>query len=368
MANGITPLTFTGQETILMQMQLSRMCSAWIVPLSVFPSSAAAGIEVTRSALQMGTYSDVTVLAPTRAAGLELAGVALEAIARVEDELSTWRPSSEISAINRAPIGCPHALSPAVAAILGPVFELAAETGFAFDPAIGALSDAWGIHEQGRIPTPEAQASARSATGVDAFFLDPAAATISRNRSAARLDVGGFGKGAALDRAAAALRGRGVSSARLDLGGQVLVLGGPFPIALAHPERRDDPIAVLDLTNASISTSGNSERAIVTASGSIGHILDPRTGAPATFRGSVTVIAPTALEADVLSTALYVLGPEPGIRLARSRPGVEALFVEATSGGQIALHFTPGMGHRLRAVAPGLVTATPAGPPELAAR
>ena len=143
------------------------------------------------------------------------------------------------------------------------------------------------------------------------------------------LDLGGFGKGYALDEAAAVLAARGVSDALLDLGGQVLALGAPpgepgWIVEVAHPADRSRPVLALCVRDASVSTSGNAERSFVVEGERFGHLLDPTTGRPVDFLGSVTVIAPRAAAADALSTALAV-SREVEKRLPT---GVEFLFLE----------------------------------------
>jgi thiamine biosynthesis lipoprotein len=113
-------------------------------------------------------------------------------------------------------------------------------------------------------------------------------------------------------------------------------------------------VAVLRLQDASVSTTGNSERAFERGGERVGHVIDPRSGRPAADLGSVTVIARTALEADALSTALFVLGPKAGIAFAASRPGVEALYALALPEGRVRLHATSGFAHLLEEVDPRL--------------
>jgi thiamine biosynthesis lipoprotein len=154
--------------------------------------------------------------------------------------------------------------------------------------------------------------------------IDPEARTIRFGPGVEGLDLGGIGKGFALDRAAVILRSRGVSSFLLDAGGQVLAAGRPpgeegWLIGVVEPSRRERPSLSLLLRDASAATSGNSQRA--------GEILDPSTGLPVAGAGSATAVAPDATSADALSTALFVLGPERGTAWARNRKDAIALFL-----------------------------------------
>lgn len=162
--------------------------------------------------------------------------------------------------------------------------------------------------------------------------LDSVAGTAARRDAAAWIDTGGYGKGAALRAVERALRGAGIRSALLDFGGQVLALGGPerepaWPVAVAHPARRHEVAARLRLRDRSAATSSASERFVEPDGTRLGHILDPRTGRPVPAWGSVTVVAADPLVADILSTALFVLGPRHGMAWAENREDVGVLFL-----------------------------------------
>lgn len=247
---------------------------------------------VTRDAFLMGTRAQLAIHAPTRADGLAALDRALRVLEAAERELSTWRADSAISALNRQPVGTTWVAPPATCRLLREAFAWSAATGGTFDPALGART---------------------------AFALDERRCEVTRTADA-RIDVGAFGKGEALDRVEAAL---GPGPWLVDLGGQVTAGGPqpdgqPWPVAIAHPAKRDEAHLQVALRGGSLSTSGNSERG--------DHILDPRTRRPAAFRGSVTVWHRQGLAADVLSTALYVMGPQEGSRWAEAR-GIAALYL-----------------------------------------
>lgn len=129
-------------------------------------------------------------------------------------------------------------------------------------------------------------------------------------------DSGAFGKGYALDRMLALTRG----DAMIDFGGQLIVRGSR-EVAIADPADRDKPVLALTIANASLSTSSGSEKP--------GHIVDPRTGEAVPSRGSASAIADDALTADILSTALFVMGEDEGLRWADAN-GVAAIFINST--------------------------------------
>lgn len=285
----------------------------------------------------MGTTLRVAVAAGTRAEGIAAIENAFTAVRRLDSLLSTWRGDSEIAAVNAAEPGTPVPVSSDLYDLLAEAADWSRRTGGAFDPAVGSLVDAWGLRDVGRVPSPAALAAARSAAGLDGFVFADAPRTIARRHAGAWLDSGGFGKGAALREAARALRARGVASARLNFGGQVLVFGPPprgeaWVVPVAHPGRRNEPVASLRLRDRSASTSSQSERGVTAGGRRLGHVLDPRTGEPVPAWGSVTVVAADPMVADILSTALLVMGPDEAWRWAEGRRDVGVLLLVEREG------------------------------------
>ena len=193
----------------------------------------------------------------------------------------------------------------------------------------------------GRVPTTEELQYALSSVGPGAIELDLSTGAATRKDTAAWIDAGGFGKGAALRAAAERLRARGVTDAFLDFGGQILVLGSAeqdqagWPVFVAHPGRRQEPTTRLRLTEASVATSGASVRHLSVGTSKISHIIDPRTGRPVPAWGSVTVVSEDPLTADAVATALFVLGPEEGLEWARDRSDLGALFSVLGKDGKV---------------------------------
>lgn len=239
--------------------------------LAPFPLSA-----VTRARYLMGTVCEIT------ASDERAIAAAFDECARLESMLSTWRADSELSHLNADPSA--H-VSPELHALLERVTPYAAATGGTFDPMCGV-----------RRPC-RSYESSRAGKGREA------------------VDEGGFGKGYALDRMLAMLDGEAV----INFGGQLAVRGSAT-VTIADPARRDTPVVETTIAHGSLSTSSDSEQGA--------HIFNPRTGRAVTGRGSASVFDASALRADILSTALYVMGPEEGLRWADEH-GVAALFVTA---------------------------------------
>lgn len=315
-----------------------RWCLPIIVGLLTLPANTSddALTTVERRVTLMGTSLDVAVRGPHREAALAASEQAIAEIRRVEDLLTTWRSDSALARLNESLVGRAVAIDPELFAVLSEVFAWAPRTQGAFDPSVFPLIRAWDLRGAGRIPSSDELVVARTGTGPSRFRFDPAKETVTRLDPVAGIDDGAWGKGYALDRAALRLEAAGVKDALLDLGGEVLAMGQnatgvDWTIAIADPRQRRRPVIVCSLANLAASTSGNSERGREVSHRRIGHLLDPRNGEPAPDFGSVTVLAPSALVADVLSTAFFVLGPREGLalsaRLRAQGTSHEALFL-----------------------------------------
>ena len=297
------------------------------------PASAAAPHQIERTVYLMGTRATLVVQATGRVAALRQLDQMVRSLERTEAELSTWRTDSALSVVNRHPVGEPLELSAPVCELWAALTAWHRATNGAFDPAIGALSEAWGLREAGRRPSPRELVAARAATGWMRFRFEAPACRVTRLVDVT-LDAGAFGKGEALRRLLRLPAGGAPWMA--DLGGQIAVSGAPpngaWPVGIAHPARRGESALEIAVDGGSLATSGASERSHEIDGGMVAHILDPRTGRPLHRPESVTVWHADALTADILSTALYVLGPEAGLRYANEH-GFAALFLASSSGG-----------------------------------
>lgn len=291
-------------------------------------SAAAAELPLdsatSRSRYLMGTICEIDVARD--AAG---ADAAFDEIARVEDVISTWRDGSELSRLNRS--GAAQ-VSPELYALLSRSMRISRETGGAFNPLVGPLVKLWATREAGAVPTPAAIAQIVPLLDLAGPRFDDASRRIALPPSAA-FEEGAFGKGYALDRAAALLSAAGAGDYLIDFGGQLMLRSTkPMEVAIANPARRDVPALLLTMTSGSLSTSSGSEKTFVVDGEHFSHLLDPRNGRALPARGSASVVAPSAFEADALSTALYVMGPQEGLAWANAH-GVSAIFIVPAAAG-----------------------------------
>jgi thiamine biosynthesis lipoprotein len=283
----------------------------------------------------MGTLFEAVAWAPDSATGRAALEAARAVVVRVDSLMSTYKPESELSRM-AASAGTGHwtPLSAETLEVLETALEWARASGGAFDPTVGPLVDLWGFHEgEGRVPSDEEIAAARGTVGWEKVEVEP---TVSRARlpvEGMELDFGAIAKGYALDLATRAMRRAGASAGTVDLGGNVSVFGarpggGGWSLGIRHPRDADRLLGRIEINGGSVATSGDYERYFEVDGVRYSHILDPRTGWPARGVIQTTAAAPTGIEADALSTTLFVLGPEAGRDLlARRAPEATAVWV-----------------------------------------
>lgn len=291
----------------------------------------------------MGSYFEVRIAANTPdAAGL--ATRALDRIDALEDQLTVYRDDSEVSRLNaRAHLG-PVEVEAGLFGLLRQAVTIGEATGGAYDVTSGALSVAWGFFRgPKRVPDAETLADARARTGQHHLTLDPVAQTVAFDRPGVTINLGSIGKGYALDRAVDVIRAHWWPTAALVHGGRSSVyalgsppgrFGGRWEVALWNPFDPEHALGTLHLRNRAMGTSGAAYQRFEADGRTYGHILDPRTGAPALGPASVTVLAPTAAEADALSTAFYLLGIDVARDYVARHPALGALFVDEGPHGR----------------------------------
>jgi FAD:protein FMN transferase len=284
--------------------------------------------------MQMGTLVTITSVARSEAVAQAAATAGFAEIRRLEDILSTWIPTSELSRVNVSAGLTPVHVSPETLTVVRRAMQVAELTSGGFNIAIGPAVDAWNVIEGQRIPTESELEALRPLVNLQAVHIDVRAQTIFLEKAGMRIDVGGIGKGYAADQAVDALRRAGAIAGVVALSGDIKTFGRLpdgklFPIGVQHPREAGAVLAWIDLQDEAISTAGDYERFFERDGVRYHHILDPRTLQPAHGCQSVTVIAREGVWADGLDTGIFVMGPELGMRLVETLPDVEAIIVDA---------------------------------------
>ena len=292
----------------------------------------------------MGTEFEFTIYPRPGDVGRDdLAPIVEEAfleIDRMESEISSWVKTSNTSKINREATESPVEARPFVWELLEFSTQVAADTDGAFDITVGPLIDVWrSARENETAPDPDAVAAARAKVGVEKLSLDPESRTVKFATPGMRIDFGGIGKGLALDRAAEVLADYGVTSAILSGGNSsILAMGSPpgreyWRIGLHNPYNLEDRLDWVNIKDESLSTSGCYPESAETGEDRACGIFDPRTGLEVSDMLSVTVVAPTGIQTDALSTACFVLGIEGIRRYCANHPDVRVVAVQPSAGG-----------------------------------
>ena len=271
--------------------------------------------EISVSKFLMGTFVETTARHSDINACRKALFLAYREMERVEGLLSFHNPESDVSRINRQAGIQPVHVRAETFDIIDRAKRHAGDLDGLFDVSIGALSERWGFNHdrETTLPAPEEIAKLRSLVDFQQIILDPSDTTVFLRSTGMKIDLGGIAKGYAIDRGVTVLKANGIRHFFLNAGGDIHVsgtreAGTPWRVGIRHPRNPDDLIASFDLRDYAVATSGDYERFKVFNGKRYHHILDPRTGYPGTRCQSVTVLARTAEEADVLATYLFLEG------------------------------------------------------------
>ena len=282
----------------------------------------------------------------------------LETVDAIEQRLTVYDIRSEVSMINRAADRGPVKVSSETFAILQHAARLSEQTAGAVDITAGPLIDAWGFTtRQGRKPSDDEIASALSLVGMHRLHLNPEQRTVEFGMSGMRINLGGIGKGDAIDRVADQLKELGIQDFLIHAGNSsVLACGDQFEqiepdheepmlndaqpsaiplvprgwkVGLAHPTKPQRRIAGIWLHNAALATSGSGKQFFHHRGQRYGHVIDPRSGQPAGDLLSLSVLTQRAIDADALATGLFVIGKEHAREIAESAQSLPLIMVAA---------------------------------------
>ncbi|GAB2179969.1 FAD:protein FMN transferase [Denitratisoma sp. agr-D3] len=303
---------------------------------------------VSKESFVFGTRVQVLVWGEDEAKADAAANAVLREFDRLHRTYHAWQPS-ELTALNDAiAAGKPREVTAEMEAFVTEAADFARQGEYLFDPGIGKLVELWGFHDdtfKPRLPDPAKLKALQAAHPSVADLRIDGRMIGSRNRAVA-LDFGGYLKGVALDKAAALLRQQGVNNALVNIGGNIMALGSkggkPWRVGLQHP-RSTNPLAALELRDGeAIGTSGDYQRYFELDGRRYSHLIDPRTGVPATASESLSVLIPPGPKAgmwsDAASKPLFIAGDD-WPRLAAKLGVSQALRVAADGRIQVTAAF-----------------------------
>jgi thiamine biosynthesis lipoprotein len=300
------------------------------------PPPASAEPNLVRGARSsMSTRYEITIVSDDEAAANRAIEEALDEIDRLAVVLSEWREDSEVSEVNRQAGLAPVEVGPDTLTNVREGLRMAEWTRGGFDITWAALRGLYTFQPGERnVPDLNVVREKLAFVGYRDLVLDEEARTVFLRRRGMAIGLGGIAKGYAADRAAEIVTRHGFENFMVFAGGQVLVRGRKgnrgWRVGVQHPRRHEEYIGFVEITNASVATSGDYEHSFLDDEGTRWHhIIDLSTGLPSTRTSSVTLIAPTGILADGLDTGCFVMGPEPCLEMLRGLPDrIEAIIID----------------------------------------
>jgi len=249
---------------------------------------------------------------------------------RVDESMSTYKSTSEVSMVNARAAQGPVKISAELFDLLNTALDYSRVTDGAFDITYASVGYLYNFRKHIHPNEKEIEA-ALPGVNYRHVVLDPKEHTVRFTQPGVRIDLGGIGKGHSVDRGIALLQGRGIAHALVTAGGDSRIIGDrfgkPWVVGIRHPDRKDEVIARIPLEDAAISTSGDYERYFDEDGVRYHHIIDPGTGHSASKVRSATIIGPTATRTDGLSKTAFVLGPERALEIYNRLDDIDAILV-----------------------------------------
>lgn len=282
----------------------------------------------------MGSRFEITVVARNQAQADYQIDQAVAEIRRIESLISSWDPRSETSEINRQAGIKPVKVSGELFELISRCLELSRLTDGAFDISYASMDRLWSFDGSMKdLPSAKEITASVARVGYQKIQLNRADQTVFLKEKGMKIGFGAIGKGYAADKAKDLLREKGVVAGIINASGDMSSWGTqpggkPWQVAITNPMDKTKSFGLLPMAEGAVVTSGDYEKFVHFDGKRYSHIMDPRTGYPATGIASVTVFAPKAELADALSTAVFVMGIETGLDRIDQLDGIECIIVD----------------------------------------
>ena len=281
----------------------------------------------------MGTVFTVVVYGSNSDYLEGVTNLVFQEIDQLDDQMSNYKPSSELSAINREAARQAVIVEPRLFKLIQDSLEYSRESGGAFDITVGPLMKSWGFFRgKGRLPSKSELAQVLKRIGYQHIKLDASERTIQFDTPGIEIDLGAIAKGYSVGRAVDILRDNGIKVALISSGTSSLyALGSPpgehgWQISVRNPLDTGKAACVLRLQNLSLAVSGDYEKFFKLGGKTYAHIMDPHTGRPVENMLSTAVVSPSATDSDALSTSFFVEGPHAARHYLTRHPNLTAVF------------------------------------------
>lgn len=313
-----------------------------------------------KAILSMGTVFEVSVYASDKNRVEKAFNDVLKEVNRLDYLMSNYKEESELSKVNRNAASEPTYCDNELAYIIEESLKYSDITNGAFDITIGPLMKEWGFFKgQGKIPGKEELESVLESVSYKniiieeemkkSLFRGPSIVkTISFKNRGTQIDLGGIGKGYAVDMATRILKGNRIKSALINFAGNIYAYGTPpgkesWVIGLQHPRKSEGIFSSFEVKDKAVSTSGDYEKFFIINGKRYSHIIDPRTGNPVKDIVSVTIVADNATRADALSTGVFVLGLDKGMELIENLPDIEGIIIYERNNSDLKIKISSGL-------------------------
>ncbi|NEU69627.1 FAD:protein FMN transferase [Spirosoma agri] len=311
----------------------------FVLALLLLGFNADAQILRKRTVKLMGSRFDITIVAADSLTAEQAIDTVIAEVTRIENLISDWKADTQISQVNQNAGIAPVRVDPEVFALTERALHFSIITNGAFDISFAAMDRIWKFDgSMTEMPSPQAIKKSVEKVGYKHIVLDRVHSTIFLSRKGMKIGFGALGEGYAADRCRTMMLARGIKAGIVNGSGDMSTWGRQtngrdWTIGITNPLHKDTVFAVVPLRQPAVVTSGSYEKFVVFNGKRYAHIINPRTGYPATGVSSVTVFGPSAETANGFSTSLMVLGKDAGLKLIRKYP--QYSYIMITDDGQI---------------------------------
>ncbi|MBM4330577.1 MAG: FAD:protein FMN transferase [Deltaproteobacteria bacterium] len=300
-----------------------------------------------QSRIIMGTSVEIVVSLADSKKAEEAWEAAFGEIQGIDFLMSNYREDSEVSRINRNAGKKETLVSPETLRVIERALEFSSLSGGAFDISIASVFRLWNFRE-GKLPDEKSLMGKLPKVDYRRIKVDRARSSVYLQEQGMEIDLGAIAKGYAVDRASAILQEKGIENFIVNAGGDLKVNGSKeegvaWTVGIQHPRLPSTMIAKLSLRQTAVATSGDYQKFFIKGGERYHHLLNPSTGTPARESQSVTVMAPSAMDADALATAIFILGPEKGLSLIERLPNVHTIIVDRRGSVLISPNWPKGV-------------------------
>ncbi len=287
-----------------------------------------------RKLYMLGSPFEMTVVAKDTIQGNIFIDMAVAEVRRIENLISDWIPTTQISQVSKNSGIQPVKVDKEVYDLVERAIKVSQLTSGAFDISYASMDKIWKFDGSMKaMPTPEAIKQSVARIGYQKIVLDAEAQTIYLKEKGMKLGLGGIGQGYIADKIKDLLLSKGCASGIVNVSGDInawgyQTTGKPWTVAIVNPMNKNKVFATFPLENSSVETSGSYEKFVVFDGKRYSHIIDPRTGYPAQGVVSVSVFAKQTEIADALATGIFVLGVDVGLNLVNQLKGIGCIIVD----------------------------------------